>query len=548
MSVAGLINEIEENFRFLMIEVSKQLEDARESLDHPHHRIADRVLLRDDHIDNLKSIIEKKVYLAIIYSETGNKKLMDFSKSLNVITANLERIGDFCVNIVNQVQYFNNPASIKDYDYQAFFDEINSAFEIITEAVFRNDISLAINICHSEYSLDQLYKNNFEVILKKLQEQKDTQNLLTVLFILRYLERIGDSLLNIGEAVISSIIGEKLKIHQIHALGESLESTEYDYPDPDFSFESIGETKSGCKIGIVQLSDRNGETHEIIFKEGKRYKIEKEYHNLHKWNKISPGTPPGVHGFHVHSLNASLLLEKLEGLTFQELILEEDMSYARSASDILIKHVRNMWQKTKRSGSRQSSLFSQVTKRIDDVLKVHPGFNNPERIIGNIREPSFKELMSFAINIEKKVALPFTTFIHGDFNVDNIICDMEKGKIHYIDLYRSKYSDYVQDASVFIVSNYRIPHFGKDVRDRIDCMISNFYRFSRDYASENNDKSFDFRFSLGIIRSFLTSTRFHLDDEFAKSMYYRAIYLLLKIYHYTGRIEDFRFPEDIIYY
>lgn len=548
MAIQELLSEIEDNFRFLIIEVSKQLEDALYSLDNPADSLLERVMLRDDHIDNLKGIIEKKVYLGMIPASSDSKRLMDFAKSIIIITANLERIGDFCVNIVNQIQYFNDPSFIKNYDCKAFFDEINTVFSIIPDAVFRNDMFLAIDICHSEYSLDILYKTNFEAILKELHEHREIQNLLTTLFILRYLERIGDSLLNIGEAIISSIIGEKLKIHQIHALGESLESTEYDYPDPDFSFESIGETKSGCKIGIVQLSDREGDKREIIFKEGKRYKIEKEYHNILKWKELSPGTPPEVHGLHIHSLNASLLLEKLEGLTFQEILLKKDFSHLKKAINLLISHCRSLWSRTKSPGNPGSSLFSQLNRRMDDILKVHPDFDSPERHIGHLKEPSFKELLRHAMQAEKSITVPFTVFIHGDFNIDNIICNISDKKIHYVDLHRSAQSDYIQDSAVFLVSNYRVPRFDKRFRRKIDYTARSFFEFTRSFALENNDETFNYRMTLGIIRSLLTSTRFHLNDEFARSMYHRALYLLSRLYDFRGDPKHFSFPESVLYY
>lgn len=549
MDLSENIHNIGINFHFLVIEVKKQVEDAERSLDDPANCLIDKVRLRDDHIDNLKSIIEKKTYLTIIQSRIKNKKLMDFTKALNIITANLERIGDFCVNVVDQLQYFEDPFFLKRYAYGPFFVEIYKAFDILIEAVFKEDMSLAIEICNREYNLDKLFKTCFETILKELTCLKETRNLVTTLFILRYLERIGDSLLNIGEAIISCIIGEKLKIYQIYALEETLSEIKYDYPGPDFFFETIAETKSGCKVGIVQLSDNQGKFHEVIFKEGKRYKIEKEYQNLIKWQSIDKGIVPAVNGYHVHGYNASLLLEKLEGMTFQDIIIKKDRKFIKNSCGVLSECMDNLWQKTKIYETRRSNMLKQLLTRFDDIMKVHPSFNNPPIQICDFIGPSFKSMVSDAFNKEKMVNIPFLVFVHGDFNIDNIICDTNM-KIHYVDFYRSEYSDYLQDIAVFIVSAYRLPFFDLNTRARINETIDRIFEFSQNFAKLNEDTTFQFRLALGIIRSFLTSTRFQLNDKFARSMYARAIYLLTKINDFDiGRgIENFSFPRSILYY
>ena len=69
--------------------------------------------------------------------------------------------------------------------------------------VFQNrDLSGALNICRSEYHLDRMFKSQFDRIMASLRLGNDIEDLLTTLFIFRYLERIGDAMLNIGEALL----------------------------------------------------------------------------------------------------------------------------------------------------------------------------------------------------------------------------------------------------------------------------------------------------------------------------------------------------------
>lgn len=78
-------------------------------------------------------------------------------------------------------------------------------------------------------------------------------------------------------------------------------------------------------------------------------------------------------------------------------------------------------------------------------------------------------------------------FIHGDFNINNIIYNHLDQRIHYIDLHRSQHADYIQDVSVFLVSNFRLPAFDSQSRQRINETIRSFYRFVQNFAQAQED-------------------------------------------------------------
>ena len=130
---------------------------------------------------------------------------------------------------------------------------------------------------------------------------------------------------------------------------------------------------------------------------------------------------------------------------------------------------------------------------------------------------------------ESQIKPPFSVYIHGDFNVDNIIYDPVEKKISFIDLHRSRYMDYVQDISVFMVSNYRLQIFDAPLRRRILELTHEFYRFASAYARKSGDRTFELRLALGLARSFATSTRFILDKSLARAMFLRSRYLIEQV-------------------
>ena len=216
----------------------------------------------------------------------------------------------------------------------------------------------------------------------------------------------------------------------------------------------------------------------------------------------------------------------------------------------LVKNtLERVWTKTLKKQQTKAMYMEQLALRIGDVYRVHPDFLNSESRIGGLEVPSFGEMLKAATQMEKKLEAPFSTFIHGDFNIDNIIYNAAGQRINFIDLHRSSNSDYVQDVSVFIVSNFRMPFFEPSVRKKLNWVINDFYDFASEFARKNNDTTFDARLAFGLIRSFLTSTRFEFNREFAKIMYLRSVYLTEKIIaHGAGPWDEFFVQKDIFTY
>lgn len=543
------LQDIDNALRFIVIEVTKQIEDTYRFLKKANPQVIEKIHARDDYIDNLKSVIENKCFSSIFSSISLTKEDMDHIKAVNIIGNNLEHIADHAVNIVEQMKYFQTRSFLDDYDYKSFFREILHAIRAIPDALSSRDIDRGLKICRSEVILDELFKTNFDKILHDLKNTAHTENLLTTLFILRYLERIGDCLLNIGEAVISVVLGEKLKIHQYEAVEETLSSSDLKIPSSDFSFEVIAETRSGCRIGRIKKKNQPDAAQSVLFKEGKREKVAKEKLNIEKWEQLVPGLSPKIYAYHECQKNASLLLEYIEGNTLKDILLHGDMSAYEHAFDLLVRSLTSIWDRTYQPGPASGDYMRQLDHRMEDVFETHPEFEPRRTVIGEIETEPLDTMIERARKIESLLPAPFTVFIHGDFNVDNIMYNPYKQSIHFIDLHRSSQKDMVQDISVFIVSNFRLPVSNEGVRHKLNRIIIDFFQFARSYAEHKGDTTFQARLALGLIRSFITSTRFEFDRHFSKAMFHRAIFLLEKISsHGSGSYESFKVPEYVLTY
>ncbi|MFH1061221.1 MAG: PhoU domain-containing protein [Pseudomonadota bacterium] len=539
---------LEENLRFLILEVHKQIEETLNFIASPSQRLLEHINGRDDYIDNMKSLIEERSF-AFLTGTISDRRTSNLLRSINTIASNLERIADFAVNIVNQMQFLNDPNFLARYDYQTYFEEVFAGLEIIIDAIARQDLAQAFRICQCEFHLDGLYKANLDQILEELKQGRETSNLVTALFIFRYLERMGDSLLNVGEAIIFAIIGEKLKIHQYEALRDTLAASGLEAPMSEVEFASIWGTRSGCRIGTVQEQSEDGRAQRVIFKEGNLHKIQREKDNIERWQELMPGLPPRVFGYQEAEGAASLLLEYLGGCTFQEVILNSDKEILENALFLIVETTNAIWRATRKDNPVNAGFVNQLRSRIEDVYRVHPRFERAPMSIGSQQVRSLGELIHHASDVGAALPAPFSVFIHGDFNVNNIIYHHTEQRVHFIDLYRSADSDYVQDVSVFLVSNFRLPVARSRLRDRISFVVLEFLRFARAFARESGDVNFEARLALGLLRSFFTSTRFELNTEFARAMYLRSVYLMEKLLDHRGQPwPEFKLPENVLVY
>ncbi len=540
-------DSVEENLRFLILEVRKQLERTIAYINDPAPEILDSVLSRDNYIDNLKTIVQRRCFAAAASLDNGDGGNVDALKAVNIVASNLERIADFCTNILRQLTYIEDEEILDRYSFDEMFREVIAGVSLISEAVLNGNDTVAISLCRTESLIDDLYAEMFQEILLELKTGERTQSLITALFIARYLERMGDSLLNIGEAAISAFLGERIKIEQLDVLKESLEEADLGRNISGLSLSTMGETKSGCKIDLVSGDFAGDGATMVIFKEGHRKKLEREKAGVDYWDALMPGIVPTIYAHRQADNSAAILFEYLSGQTFEQILLGDDQKALDDALECLVGTLSKVWLKTSRQTADKPDFVAQIRDRLSDIYAVHPGFSDAGAVLGGLEIPSFEDLLDRAGEIEKTQVTPFAVLVHGDLNIDNIIFDSGKRRIRFIDLHRSSYKDYVQDISVFMVSNFRLRSFDGPVRRRIARVIHNFHARTSELAGGFGDQYFELRLGLGLARSFVTSTRFVLDEISAREMLMRARYLLEIIIKLSpNQYRKFKVPEDVI--
>jgi len=533
---------IHDNLHFLLAETQSQVNNLHVLLETASPTVSQRILDRQGYTYNLKMRVHDGCLDTLRHGKKDDVNIYSL-RAAEAIASDLERITDLCHDCVRLMTNLSKRDALKKSENATLLHEIDHGISLIECAIENDDTRLALKIGNIERKLDRAYERIFHKHVKNLSKNKQPEDALISLFISQRIEEMGDILLSISESIMSAKLGQPMHIDRFRSLKTALSDLGLINAD----VETIAETRSGSAIAGISNGDDHTDGYLAIFKDGKKEKLKEELESVESWHDIYPGLAPQILSYKKQGKNAALLIEHLPGLTFEQVLLQEHDEIVDKALKCLQKTIKAVWNETKKKKKLPANHMVQLKKRLKSVLDIHPDFQQSCATIGTQKVPSLDSLIAYACDMEKRLEPPFSVYIHGDFNLDNIIFDPETKKIRFIDLHRSCYQDYTQDISVFMVSNYRLQVLDKRTRKRIRHCAVSLYDFAQNYAVKNNDGSFEMRLALGLARSFITSTRFILDKELANAMFMRAVYILERIRKCPPKnIKKFKLPiEDL---
>jgi hypothetical protein len=406
-----------------------------------------------------------------------------------------------------------------------------AALDEVIESFTDADAEKAKHACRCELELDRRYREALAEAFRRLSEVNvDPAFIITNLFVLKFLERIGDSILNIGESTLFLLTGERLKLHQYLHLQEMVGvlAAEADAQAVTLDLRQIWGGISGARLGRVAIGQRRP----LIWKEGAEGKIEEELREMDEWNRVVPGLVPNVKARYHRDGRESFLGQFLEGALLRDVYLARPWPEKVAATRRLLETLREIWVATSIKEPLPVDYVRQIRERLPDLYAVHPRLarlrETPGRVFG-IPHQALGELLDAAEGMEESLAPPVAVRIHGDFNTNNIIYAARADRVHFIDVHRSGSGDYAQDIGVFLVSNLRTPIQDEGLaahRARLNDMVA---RFAAEFAGLIGDDHFQTRLTLSQARSFITSARLVTDFDFARGIFLQGIRLLERV-------------------
>jgi aminoglycoside phosphotransferase len=516
---------IEENLQFLCVEVDSQVATLQQYLQESSHLFAQRIKDRAGYASNLKTRIHTVTAnrLAKGVKRDSEKFIL---RCIEFIATDLEHIAEICRKCSQQVQQLDQHEVIATKPFINILKKVRRAIDLVLPAISDSNSEIAIEIGYINQAIKDDHQRLIKHYIELVQKEKNPSLLTQAMFIAYELKQFGEMLEHIGESIISANLGQPVNYERyfsLQSLFSAVDKTE------DFGIEPIAETRSGSAISGVKSAKDDG--YMAIFKDGEKKKLKEEKQGLNSWHDIYPGLAPKILSYKKKGESAALLIEHLPGYTLEHIIINERDELIKQALKHLRKTLASVWSETKHKKVSPAKFMLQLQKRLPDVYRIHPEFELAETTICGLELPSMAQLIEEAEVKEAKFKPPFSVYIHGDFNVDNIIFDPLEKRINFIDLHRSRYTDYVQDVAIFMVSNYRLQILDATRRKKIMAVALNVFKAAKRFARDQKDDTFEFRLALGLARAFATSTRFILDKALAKRMFLRAKYLIECVNH-----------------
>ena len=201
-------------------EVLGALNNIETLLKNNDHELAKKIIKNDLIINDLGQSVENKVF-NILASRQPMAIDLRIVFSAVKISLYLERCGDMCKGISNRVLKgdLNEAQSPETISLLVnMCSMVRSNLRIVMEDYSKKECDNSVKVWKSDSEIDSLYSEILMDILNSIKTNPDaTDALVPLLFIARYLERVGDQATNVAEETYFVVTGEDL---------EGLEKTE----------------------------------------------------------------------------------------------------------------------------------------------------------------------------------------------------------------------------------------------------------------------------------------------------------------------------------
>lgn len=174
---------------------------------------AKKVIKLDEDIDTLREYIRDRTIELMVLKQPMARDLREIY-ALSNIAIELERIGDYAENIAEETLAIGNEEHIINLDEILKMSNVClSMLSDIKKSLIECDEKLAYDIATRDDAIDKAYEESRKKYISKMCESSNHVDQGTrLLFVGRYLERIGDHITNICEKIIYVANGKMIEI------------------------------------------------------------------------------------------------------------------------------------------------------------------------------------------------------------------------------------------------------------------------------------------------------------------------------------------------
>ena len=196
--------------------VEDQIAQAVRALTEHGGALARVTIERDHTVNRLDVEIDELCLKLLALHQPAARDLRLITTGLK-ITTDLERIGDMATHIAERALELDaelpvEPKAESMIDLPLMANLARSMLHRALDAFVREDVDLALEVCQSDDAIDKLHSQLFRALLAFMVEDPATiGRTMRLLFVSKYLERVGDHATNIAEMVIFLVKGRSIR-------------------------------------------------------------------------------------------------------------------------------------------------------------------------------------------------------------------------------------------------------------------------------------------------------------------------------------------------
>ena len=193
--------------------VERQVANAIEAICNGDTRIADDVIRREDDVDKMEVAIDRECTQILVRRQPAASDLR-MVLAVSRVVRDLERMGDEASKIAIhtlEVSDAKNP-QLCQHAMRYMGTEVVKMIAGALDAFARHDVDGAIEVVRNDKLVDKQYASALrELITYMMEDPRSIGQAISILWILRAIERIGDHARNISEQVIYLVSGADVR-------------------------------------------------------------------------------------------------------------------------------------------------------------------------------------------------------------------------------------------------------------------------------------------------------------------------------------------------
>ncbi|MBS98831.1 MAG: phosphate transport system regulatory protein PhoU [Oceanospirillaceae bacterium] len=204
--------------------VERQVNDAIEALLTSDIELAEQARRIDKQTNEMELTIDEQCTTTIARRQPAASDLR-LIISISRAVADLERIGDEASRIAQQAIEMSEGSRT-----QHGFQEVRHIGNLVRDMVknvltafARNDLEMAYRVAKQDRNVDQEYRTAMRTLVTFMMEDvRSISNIMSVIWVLRSLERIGDHARNLSEHLIYQVSGTDVRHQSLQSMKKTV--------------------------------------------------------------------------------------------------------------------------------------------------------------------------------------------------------------------------------------------------------------------------------------------------------------------------------------